>query len=486
MKLNSDDLKAIAAMVYSTERKNRRHLYYEMFQLYEGNGKEIIKQRIRSEFTDQTAIMELESRLVNINFTKKVINKLAGVYIEAPVRAVVDQNSEDEDLLERVEDVMSIDYIQKEENRNMEIYKKNLKEFFTRKGKPAARNHPAHTYEVFAYNTSDKNEVTVVVKIIIDSAQSSEAILYVYTDEQFIIIDGDGVPVKALMDAKGIYNDQNEIGSLPFEYSTKCTYGLDPIPDDDLHAFHIVMCIIMTDLLFACKYQCWSLIYTIGLKGDIRMNPNSVTQLEQTTAEEKPQIGQIKPQVDIAEVMGMLKDFTAMFLSSRGLQAGTVNMSGPRDVASGISKMIDSADNIENKTDQQDYMLKSENSLWVILSHVMIPFWRLANLLESDFNKEFSQAFRVSVSFKQPRIMLSEKDQVDLSASKIEKNFSTLKIELKNLNPDFTDDQIDELYQSIMDFQAEKAKFFQLMMPKAVPGASNNGQVQPNIQNKPN
>ena len=77
-------------------------------------------------------------------------------------------------------------------------------------------------------------------------------------------------------------------------------------------------------------------------------------------------------------------------------------------------------------------------------------------MLSADMNRQFSKPFKVSIVFKEPKVMLSEKDRVDIAVVKIKNKLTTTKREIQNLNPDFTDDQIDELILEIEEENAGK------------------------------
>ena len=484
MKLNKATLELYAAILNSPDRVKRRQLYADMFVMYEGGGRELIKRKIRQEFKKQDAINELEGRLVTINIMKKVVDKMAGVYNEAPVRSVVDQNKTDKELLELYEDAMSVNSIQKETNRHLKMFKKALKKFYVDKyGNPKARLIPAHAYEVFNVINPDITQPDIVAEIIRHSDVKEDQEIHFYSDESFFITDGTGAVKTDKMLALE-QRGKNPVKELPFTYTTTSTYSIDPIIDDDLLHISIAIPIVLTDLLFACKYQCWSLIYTIGVEGNINMNPSSVIQLNYDNTQQKPEIGTIKPQVDSDKVLSLVEGILNMFLSAKGLTVGTISTGfTSQNATSGVSKMLDSAESVEDKKDQQELFLRDESQIWSLIAKFLIPYWRRNQMLNADMNRQFSKPFKVAVVFKEPKVMLSEKDKTELSILKINNNLTTIRRELKNFNPDFTDEQIDDLMQEIFYEKAE-IKELSKMSEEKEKGDDENGEIQSDVQDQ--
>lgn len=488
MKITKAQLKRYAEIVNSPDRKDRRTMYWKMYKVLNGGLHDLLKEAIRKEFKNPQTVSDLEARLVPINILKKVTMKLAAVYVEAPVRAPVDESDDDQELLEDYEDITKFNIRQKQANRYLELFKKNLKEIFTGKDKKVyVKNLPPYAYEVFHVENPDKSQPDIVCKIIKDDTDPKEQILYWYSDESFFITDGVGEVKFDSMAMLENTTGRNPAKTLPFVYKCKSTDSVDPIMDDALYRVSIAIPIVLTDLFFACKYQCWSMIYTIGVKGDIDRNPSSIVALEfsdsATEGGQTPVIGSIDPKVDSDKVISMIESTLNLFLSSLGLSGGTLSLgTNAQDVVSGVSKMLDNAEVIEGKKDQQDDMLDDENMTWEKIKQ-LIPYWRRNQMLGNDLNREFSKLFRVSISFKEPKPMMSEKDSLEMSDKKIKLRISTWTRELKSHYPDYTDDQIEGLKQEILD---ELEQYPEIYLGPVAMAQLNNPEVVPdNKQGKP-
>lgn len=474
MKITGQMLTDLAKIFVSPERQARRKLFYQMHQMYEGGGRSIIEAKIKQEFSDPKAVEELNGRLVTINFMKKIIDKSAGVYAEAPVRAVVDENEDDEELLELYEDGLRVNMIQKESNRHIKMYKRCLKKFYVdNKGRPRALVKPAHSYEVFNLGNQDPVCPDVVAELIKDAVKPEDMEIHWYSDESFWITDGTGAvkiqSMESLLNA-GV----NEIGALPFEYRVTSSTDINPPVEDDLLHLCITLPIVITDLFFALKYQCWSIIYTINATAggkQINLNPSSVVELTGDPGQ-TPSIGQIKPQVDTDKVISLIEFVVNMMLSAKGLSTGTLNgRTSARDVVSGVSKMLDSADIIEDKKDQQDLFLVDETDIWEKLALYMIPYWRVRRMLNTRFDREFSPSFLVAIIFKDPKAMISQTERVDIAVKELGAALTTRKKYLQEKYPDWTENMIDDF---IKEIDEEKA----MSMPSMDEGGSSGSAFQ--------
>jgi hypothetical protein len=176
---------------------------------------------------------------------------------------------------------------------------------------------------------------------------------------------------------------------------------------------------------------------------------------------ERPEIGQIKPEVDTDKVITLVKTLVAMLLTTKNLSVGSVKMNlDAADAASGISKMIDSAESVEDKKDQQAFFEQAEAELWHLLSKNLIPYWRKNNMLKPDLNSEFSPTFEVSVFFREPKVMMSEMEQIEISKARLDNGFSTLQRELEILYPQMTKEETIQLRLEIETGKALKQQEF--------------------------
>lgn len=434
---------------YVEQRKKDRDKFY----FYNGQTKDIIRKAIEKEFKKKETVDELLARLLPLNILKKITDKRAMVYLEPPVRSTVLGVESDEELMAVYEKGTRMNAKNKEANRYLKLFKRNLAEWYVSKntGTPKARNLPKHTYEVFSFDTTDVDCPDTVVKIIKDSADPSQQILYVVTADEARRINGAGAILTDEDNPDGV----NPYGRLPFVYLNEASYSVDPLQDDDAMGVAIAVPVILTDLLFACKYQCFSVLWTIGVAGDIPFNPSSVISTDYTQDGLKPEINTIKPEVDSDKVIKTVSAILSLHLSNNNLSTGTlnINLDTPQAV-SGVSKILDSAETMEDRKDQYESFYCYEMETWGLLADI-IPVWRKQGLLSEKYNKEFSTGFEMQIEFKEPAVMMSDDQKADLSIKRIKGGISTLNSELHFLYPNMNDDEIAEYEAEIELFKSQ-------------------------------
>ena len=469
MNLTKDIIKDICDDVNLQSKRKLRAEDYSRYLMFNGKTHEIIKAAISKEFSKPETVEELCSRIVPINITQKIVTKLAGVYTESPLRKASNQDQQDNMLVGEYEEYLSLNLRMKEANRYFKLYKRNLSELYVDEmGCPWIRNIPRHQYEVYSFSALTPNRPDVIVKIIKDHINRSEQVFHIWSNENFVVVDGDGniLIQKMQENTSGI----NPYGKMPFVYINESSDSVDPLADDDLLKMSITIPVVLTDLLFANKYQCFSLIYTIGYDGVVPSNPNSVVPMQIGKDGERPEIGTIEPKVDSDKVISIVTTLLSMLLTTKSLSSKTISPISSDNAASGVALILDNAESVEDKKDQQEFFRKAETDMWSLLSKHMIPYWRATGQIKPELNQEFSEDFEITVFFREPKVITSEKEQIELSTLRIESGFSTLKRELAMLYPQMSDEEILDLMNEIRE---EK----QSNMDRAV-GAID-GEVQP-------
>lgn len=443
MKLSTEDLKYMAQVINSEQ--NDRKEEHDKYMLYHGSVKAVVKRAIVSEFKRKETIHELMNRLVSLNIMKKVVDKLAGVYKEAPIRSVVSEDKDEQAFLESLEDSFDMNMIMKEANRDFKRSKRALIEIFKDdNNKPSLRVIPPHSYRPFAIRKKKLSEPNAIVKI-------EEKRLIVWSDESYFITDRKGVVLKDAMAKLENEDATNDYGVLPFVYINDSSSLTVPIQDDDLLGISIVIPLLLTDLLFGLKYQCWSVLWTVGVKGDIDFNPNSIVHLDFGEEGEEPSINQLKPDIDSDKMLSVILSIMSLLLTTKNLKVENLDSNlSVQNAASGLSKMLDNAESVEDKKDQQAFFLKAEREIFDKY-RIIHNTWKSAGTIHKDFDQDLSDDFEVDTTLREPTPIISEEQKVKTSKSKIDARLSSIRRELKNVHPNLDDGKIEDLYKEIMD-----------------------------------
>jgi hypothetical protein len=454
-KLTEDYLKDKIEQIISPELRNFREADEDRYLIYNGQILEILLEAIRKEFKKPETILELGHRLVPINIVQKIINKLGMVYKTKPARASVDRNEEDNEFINLLEDAMNINQRMKEANRLFKLNKRCLVEpYLNNEGIPSLRTLPRHTYEVFSDSRVSPEKPDTIIKVLQDDIDPVKQKYIAWTKDEMRLFDGKGSILVDEMMAINNPSGINPYKTLPFVYINESSLSVNPLPDDDLLRMGVALPIVLSDLTLGSKYQAWSLIYTVGMEGDIPSSPNSVIHLDFGPNGEKPEIGTVKPNLDIDGVLRLVEFLLATLLSTKNLSVGSIaGKLEAKSFASGVAKMLDQAESIEDREDQQDFFVRAEKELWDKLAFNMIPYWRRNKMLSGELNRDFSQAFELGIIFPEPKILMTQKEKLELSRLKLqgEIKFSTLKRELAVLYPNMTQEEIEQLLIEIKE-----------------------------------
>lgn len=449
--------KEIAEIIYADDNINRLISDYERYQIYNGQLKDIIKSAIKKEFILQETVNEMINRIIPINIAQKVTNKLAGVYRIPPKRAPVDENDGDQEAIDALSQPMEIDLNGKQANRYFKLCKIVAWEPYVNKlGFPKIRTLPAHTFTPISDDPIEPEQPTYFVKHIDMADQDKKNHVHiVWSDTEHYTMDGHGMIIVDEENPEAI----NPYGKIPFVLIKDTLDRLIPLQDDDLISMQIAICLLLTDLAFATKYQAWSIIYLIGASTEkMSFNPNSIISLPIPSSGIKPEIGTIKPDLDSDAMLRQVETLVGMLLTTKSLSVNAV-LPGLQasNASSGVAKLLDQAESTEDKNDQKMFFIKAEKQLWDLIAKNCLPVWIKAGLVDPKYAYTFSPEFELSIVFPDMKPIMTEKEVIELQKMKVEAGFTTQEQALKATNPDLNDDQISELQAKINKESADKS-----------------------------
>jgi hypothetical protein len=442
--------KQLADIVNKQENITRLQTERERYEIYHGALREYVKKSIEREFILQETVKQLINRIIPINITQKIVNALAKVYMSQPQRTPVNELNKDQDALNVLVQSFEMNTRMVDANRYFKLSKHFCLEPFVNLGKPQLRVLAAHNYTPVSDDSIDPTNATYIVKHLTWGRSKSEQRHVVWSDFEHYVMDGEGVIIPNELNPEGI----NPYGILPIVYERSQKDELIPIEDDDLIYMQIAICLLLTDLAFATKYQAWSLIYIANMKSqNISFNPNSVIFLPENKGGTEPKIGTISPTLKTQDMLMQVETLVGMLLSTKSLKASGMSALSVDNATSGISKALDSASSMEDRTEQQSYFIEAEKKLFEIVKK-QLPVWNQAGLLEGKYaNLSLTDDFELSIRFPTPKPLQSEKETVEVETMKINEGFTTRERALAVVNSDLSDEQLVEL-----EIQIEKEK----------------------------
>ena len=454
---------------YVKSQENQERISDDLvrYNIYNGKLRDEISKAISKEFKNQDTIAQLNSRIISLNISQRIINALATVYNQPPVRTPKSKDANDQEVLDLYAESFRIDQKMKFSNRSFKNMKHSILDpFLDHEGIPRMRTLSSHTYTVMSDDMLEPDRMTQFVKHIhVDNDEPSKSRFHIWTAENFWIANGEGAIVTDEMEQLGNPEGINPFGVIPQTFISESDDGnLIPISDDDLVNMSIVVPLLYTDLAFASKFQLWSTFVITGADdANVDMSPNSILSLP-----DGADFKSVKPEVDIDKAIMLIENMVATLLTTKNLSAGEVTGSmSASSSASGVAKLLDEAVSTEDKKDQEQFFRDGEKEHWDKFAHKILPVWVQAGQVHKDYIGSFSEDFELSIRFADPKPFIGDKELVELESMKKSEGFTTQKLALKTIHPDMDDDEIDQLMEGVGKEKKERLQEMQKTMAKA-------------------
>jgi hypothetical protein len=175
----------------------------------------------------------------------------------------------------------------------------------------------------------------------------------------------------------------------------------------------------------------------------------------------KPDIGTIKPSLDSDAMLRQVEALVSMLLTTKNLSVNSVSSSGlnANNASSGVAKILDQSESTEDRQDQIAYFEAAERELWEIITKNTMPYWIASGQINPDYAHVFSPEFDLSISYPDMSPVISESEKVDVEIKKLDSGLSSKSMAIKNINPEFTD---DEVKQVLIEIEKEKSAEIQI------------------------
>ena len=424
----------------------------EILDIYEGNLLPYI-EKMMEDTLDPRYFKLIKHRIVPVNFIQKICDKLAKSYADSPLRKCEEQDFVD--YYTRALDLDSSMMLAEEYSYLNRGYA--LKPKLTNKGKIKIDVLPYDKFFVIADDSSDRLCPTVFVeflgktkrqKVVRGVDEILELECYIaYTDTEIIGFDESGDQIYEIAEE---LNYTNPIGAIPFVYGNRSVSNIVPKQDTDFLKLSKILPLMLSDINGAIMFQCFTLIYGIDVEfNDATMSPNAIWDLRSDPKSDKtPQIGTLQPTVDSDKALTFFKNILAMWLDSKGIDAGSIMQLDSQEVASGLSKAMDQLDTTEARKKSIQKLSKEERELFVLLSKlnnywIGVPEAKDLKLTRVDEKKVEDS---MEVEFKEPMPKLDYTTEIANSVTMLKEGLSYREKEVNRLHPYATEDEINQIF----------------------------------------
>ena len=259
--------------------------------------------------------------------------------------------------------------------------------------------------------------------------------------------EGDDVD-EDMAENKGV----NEFGVIPFVYINKSRSLLVPIPDKDDYAMSVLVPVLLTDLNFAAKFLAHSIFYGIDLDADnLKLSPDAVWIFKSDKEEgTKPEVGTIKPEVSITDVISLIKEQLIAWLDTKNVRTKAAGNIDANDAASGVSKIIDEADTTIDRKQQIRIFRAAELEYWRKLATIHNKT-ATAKVIKNTALFKDPETLRVDVDYSEQQIVEPRSVVVVSLEKEVNAGFKSKKRAIKELNPRASEEEIEEMMAEIAD-----------------------------------
>lgn len=415
-----------------------------LFNIYEGDLLTYVLADLRKALSPK-AFQDIEKRLPPINVLRRLIDKLSKIYVTDPIREITPDSEKNKALFDWYAKQLGPTHVFGQANVFFNLFKSTLIEPYIFNSKPCARVIPSDRFFVYSNDLVNPNVPTHYLKFM--GKKNGKQCIYVYTDEEFLIVDEMGSIQRDQMLAAGNPDGINPYGKAPFVYVNRSNHNLIPKPDTDMLAMTKIIPILLGDLSYAIMYQSFSIIYGVDITFEnLDMNPNALWSFKSDPASDKnPQIGSIKPQVDIAEVLNYVSSLIALWFQTKNIKAGSIDTLNVNNASSGIAKAIDEADTSEDRTVQTKYFKKAEEDFYSLLINHMHPVWSADKSFGAK--QAFEPGTEVVVTFPEQKALV-DKSQVQKDSIELWKvGMISKEKALSQIYPDASSEEIEDMLE---------------------------------------
>jgi uncharacterized coiled-coil protein SlyX len=448
-----DDLPAIVQFI--KDQRITLGLNEKLFQITEGDLQTIVIDALATQLSEQSFDIA-KQRIAPINILNKVVDKLSKIYNRPPTRELVKGGAGDEKLLEFYTEEIDPNTNFGMSNEFFNTYKNVAVEAFVNDGIPKMRVVPGDRFLFYSSDLIDPTQATHYIKFLgsIMKNDVKQDVIIVYSKEELIVMNEKGERHDDIMASREM-DGTNPLKALPAVHINRSRHLIVPLFDHDMLAMTVLFPVLLTDLNYAVMFQAFSIIYGIDIDvKNMKMAPNSFWSFKSdANTEKQPVVDQIKPQVDITEVIGMAQAELSFWLNSKGIRPGAVGQITAENFSSGLSKIVDEMDTFENRQKQVPFFEDGESEWWNLLFHHYHPHWVRTAQIKAPL---FSPSVQMKVKFPPQRPMQNRNELLDEVIKEKREGFMTQRMAIQKLNPDMQENEIDELLAKVAEEKTVK------------------------------
>ena len=514
---NEDDLlniefrKSVIEEIEGEENIARKAESYKRYEIYRDRIKKYILEQLILEM-DEATVKEMQTRIATVNMYKKMVQKKARVYKNAPIRTSIDKGNQD--YLMSLSELINLNSVMKKVNRYVEAfrncaaYNKPYKNY----AKDGRWSHKVDVLAPHQFDVIEDQDNPDIARAVILSHFKRSSLSSTSEDPQSRVKsgiatnfrDGDNQRQKIAdspgdkdkeyifwsnkyhftcdhkgeivsIDKDGARVTSNPIAELPFTFFSKDQDGsFWSVGGEDMIDGCILINTLLTDIYFIEKVQGMGLFYLFGknVPKTFKVGPNRAITMEVEDGDPTPQIGFASSNPPIADHMAMIEQFVAFLLSTNDLGVNAIQ--GKLDSSSANSGIQDIIQNSEPMTaieDEQEQYKDKEPDLMNKANR-----WQgVLDGSETGLSIGFSDIGSVdnllyTMSFEDQQHYSSENEKLDAIKKKVELGVWNKVDAMIEENPDLTR---KEALKKLLEKSKENLEIAKSSMQEFIQGNTN-------------
>jgi hypothetical protein len=312
-------------------------------------------------------------------------------------------------------------------------------------GSGFTRTRPSRSRGSDAGNVVDSRERTV----------DGDRRQYVFWTDETHLTAGDRGLITPLDPEAGPEQFVNPIGMAPVVNLRKDTDNeFWATQFDDTVELSLALMLGWSDLLSIAKNQGFSILQVISEDEpkQLTVGINKAVWLKIREGAPTPSLQYTQSNSPISEYKDMLMDLLGLMLSTANMNPKEIGGagSGGRSFSSGFQALIESADILEARKQDMNPMRRAEQEQWEIIKRWHNWMFDTGSL-SPEMRKmgKFSDSFGVSIKFADVAPLESRPEKIKEAKDMLDLGLATKADALKIINPDMSDEQIEQKLETI-------------------------------------
>jgi hypothetical protein len=437
--MNQSDRLNIIREIEGPENKARKAISLREYEIFNDRQHQYVLDYLRSQFSEKT-VQEMPV-ISSINLCRRIVKQESSLYKAEPIRKFYNVKPETESVLQDMYDVMGYNERFKQSNEYFKLQSQAHLQWVLKDGVIKPRVLLPHHLDVIP-KSDDPEQGSIYIISVFDKST------YIRDEQtlrgaQYQGLQGDGVnqkigdanDYKAKLKKYYVWSDEFNFvmdydGNITSEETENPLGGILPIIDisgskdfeywirqgQSVADFSIQFNGLLSDVANVVRMQGWGQAVYSGPEGllpeNLVLGPTRILRLPVDPNNPTPtDFKYVNANADIEGSLNFLKTNLSMFLSSRGIDPGSISTDGTsKGYSSGLDRLLDMITKFEaSKSDMSIFKKVESQSFEIIKAYVNT--YSGSDLLDMEIGTIPDDAY-LQVQYAEPQLIKSEQEKL--------------------------------------------------------------------------